>query len=197
MEKPEKSYDAPKTGKEGISTKDLFGFLEWHDDPATGPREKKLLKEAIDAAIDERREVVEKEFEKMIADDPALRAAFESLPAEMTAGAPQSEIIKLAVEFQTHPGLFEKYIQWLDDVASTIGQQRQPAEIIEILRSIGQAEHKKSLSERNLVAQKIICIRQMKKNLRQKGVLDDALTDEAFQKWLRSKRIPEMGDYMT
>lgn len=131
--------------------------------------------------------ILQEDFEKMkVKTDSDL--ANQTTEIFAAVSPLESEIAKLAIEFQKTPGLFENYIQWLDNVASIIGQQRQPAEIIETLRSIGQAEHKKSLSERNLIAQKIICIRQMKKNLREHGVADDMLSDDAFQKWLKSKK---------
>lgn len=196
MEGPEKKYDASKTGKEGISTKDLFGFLAWHDDSATSPREKKLLKKTIDAAIDERREVVEKEFEKMVADDPDLRAAFESLPAEMTASLPEEA--ELMDELQKSPEQFEKYIQWFGDIMDQKGlsanNQDDIAEGRDILRAISNAERGKSLNAKYIIAMEILFIRQMKKILRHHDVGADILTKEAFQKWLQLKKIHGTGD---
>lgn len=196
MEKQEKSYDASRDGKEKISTKDLFGFLAWYEDPSVSSREKKLLKKTIDAAIDERREVVEKEFEKMIADDPALRAAFESLPAEMAVSLPEEA--ELMNELQKSPQQFEKYIQWFGDIMDQKGlsanKQDDIAEGRDILRAISNAERGKSLNAKHIIAMEILFIRQMKKILRQHDVGADILTKEAFQKWLQSKKIPGTGD---
>ncbi|MBU6414992.1 hypothetical protein KGQ34_01985 [Patescibacteria group bacterium] len=112
----------------------------------------------------------------------------ENVKAETDAAVSQTEIAKFVNAFYQSPELFENYVQWLDDVASAIGQKRPPAEIAEQLRSIGQAEREKSSDRRDIIAKQIICIRQMKKNLRNYGVADEVLSDAAFQKWLQSKK---------
>lgn len=112
----------------------------------------------------------------------------ESDGVETDVAISQTETEKLANEFHQSYELFPNYIQWLDDVASAIGQKRPPVEIVELLRSVGQAEHQKPRNERDIIARQIICVRQMKKNLRNYGVADDALSDEAFQKWLQGKQ---------
>lgn len=201
MEKQgENSNAQEKPEKNETPTKNLLGFLEWYKDATASPREKRLLKQSIDAAFDERREVVEKEFNKMVDEDPNLRAAFESLPAEMTATTPQLEIAGLANELRKSPEQFEKYIQWLDAIGQTIGFSIDKSEdftkIKNALYAIGKAEREKSLetNTKDVIAMKIFFIRQMKKCLRQYGIAADALTDEAFQKWLQSKKIRGTGD---
>lgn len=201
MERPEKNQDASKEPeKNKISTKDLFGFLAWYEDPAASRREKRLLKKRIDTAVDERGKIVEEEFEKMVAEDPSLRAAFELLPKEMALSASQVEATELVGELQKSPEQFWPYIQWLNDIFHTIDEKRFSADdfkgfenIRNKLSAIGKAEQMGSLNKRDIIAMKISCIQQMKKILRQSGVQDDLLTKEAFQKWSQSKSRPGAG----
>lgn len=194
MEKQgENSNTQEKPEKNETPTKDLLGFLEWYKDATASPREKRLLKQSIDAAFAERREVVEKEFNKMVDEDPSLRAAFESLPAEMTATIPHAEIAELANELRKSPAQFERYLIWLGDILNTIDPKKILNEDLENIKNellaIKKAGHTESLNIREILAMKVFFIRQTKRRLRQYGIAADALTDEAFKKWLQSKKI--------
>ncbi|MDO8600125.1 MAG: hypothetical protein Q7R73_00705 [bacterium] len=193
MERPEENQDAPKKPEEKeTSPEDLLGFLEWYKDPAATPREKQLLEKTIG-------EIVKKEFEKMVDEDPSLRAAFESLPTEMTVTPLQSEAAELAYELQKSPEKFFRYLQWLYGILHTFDPKRfspDDPDLIKITdtsRTIQNAEHTESLNKKDILAMKVFLIRHMKKILRQNGIRDDLLTKEAFQKWSQSKPPPRMG----
>lgn len=201
-EGPKENQDISKNpGETKTSTEDLFGFLEWYEDSAASPKEKRLLKQSINAALDERSDLVEKEFEKMVAEDPDLRAAFESLPREMTATDARIDEEELMGELQKSSEQFEWYVQWFDDFAHTADKKNLSpdnetdfAAIKRALYFIGRAQQTGFGKTKDVVIAKFSCIRKMKDFLRKNGATEDMLTKEAFQKWLKSKKMKQEGD---